>query len=164
MGGAVSALAFWLLLTPLRTLTPAAAPRVGVVVVAFLAVGAELGWLHERQRIDRGQVPPEWLGRLGPTKAYLAYGLSLGSGVATHVEYTGTYTVFSAIGLLAPFPVALAAGGAFGLARTWVVGPIGGSRVGTGTFVRLFDRRGRVLPLASAGLSIALVGVVLWTS
>lgn len=115
-GGALTAAAVWLALTPLRTLLP---PSVGVVAMAAVciaALAADLGLWLVRSRMP--QVPQTWLARFGPARAYGSYGAVLGAAFATPHPYAVVYPLFLAMALFVPLPVALACGVLFGGARS----------------------------------------------
>jgi hypothetical protein len=155
IGGALVAFAFWILLSPVRTLLPAAAVGWTVVLVAAFSIAMELG-LVRAAGLDQGQVPPEWTTRFGRQKAYLLYGVSLGSGVTTHVEFAATYTVFIAGALLLDLPAMLAVGVTFGVARTWLVGPVGASPRAKARFVAWQSRGSHRFTLVSVAVSASL--------
>lgn len=116
IGGALTVLGLWLILTPVRTL-------LGGIILTFMAAFIALGSLTAdlggsgRRRNPR-QVPARWVGRYGPLSAYFRYGLMLGSGVLTHIpNYLGPACLFTAA-LVLPFDRALLVGASFGMSRT----------------------------------------------
>jgi hypothetical protein len=120
-GGAVGAVAVWLVASPLRTILPLSAREGIVAAVALVAVLMELRILKVRGR--QGQVDARWYRKFGPVRAYAAYGLMLGSAIATLRPFAFVYPVLAATGLLVPFPDAVLCGAVFGLGRTVLLGP-----------------------------------------
>lgn len=64
------------------------------------------------------QVPPVWTRRFGKRRAFLLYGVVLGSGITTFVPWGAMYVAFAGAMLLGSFKIAVLAGSLFGLART----------------------------------------------
>jgi hypothetical protein len=122
LGGAISALGFWLICTPMRTLLPAASVP---LLFAASCIAAILFDLHVLESpIRRGQVPSKWVVEHGPMAGYLLYGVFLGSGFLTSVIVGLTFVVFIAAGLVMPLSGALIVGSLFALGRSFAVGVI----------------------------------------
>jgi hypothetical protein len=133
-GGLAAAVALWLLASPARTLVPASVP-VLFASAALAAIAYDVGRMPWA-RAGR-QVPATWNARYGPARGFALYGAALGIGIVTYVPYGAAFCFFAAVALLPSFPVAVAAGAAFGLLRSTlaVVGACS-----PGSFSRLFYR------------------------
>lgn len=95
---------------------PLQAVRIPISLVAFSAVGLELtgrmGFLPQRSK----QVPREWLVRT-PTWYSLAFGVSLGSAVITHLYHAVAYGILAALIASGRPALGLGVGIAFGVTR-----------------------------------------------
>lgn len=149
VAGAATVSIAWFFGGLLRAAMPLEA-RVGLVGVAFVwAIAIDAGVV--RMPGGQGQVPQGWWSRHGPVKSYLLYGLALGTGVGTKVNYAFTYAALVGLALLVPLAVAALAGGLYGFARS-----------GTSVLALAAPRRGikclylgRFAPRAWAGVSVA---------
>jgi hypothetical protein len=161
VGGAAMGAATWLLLTPVRTLVPTEGVVGLFLLLVVIALLIDLGVL--RSPFGGHQVPQTWTRRYGLLRSFMLYGLLLGSGLLTHVNYAVTLLVFSATSLFTSFGTAVLVGVAFGLGRTAVVGP---AALQAERSSRILYRSGaaqRVWPVASALLS-AFLGLVVLSS
>jgi hypothetical protein len=161
VGGAAMAAATWLLLTPIRTLVPTGGVVGLFLLLVVIALLIDLRVLHSP--FGGHQVPQTWARRYGLLRSFMLYGLLLGSGLLTHVNYAVTLLVFSAASLFTSFGTAVLVGVAFGLGRTALVGP---AALQAERSSRILYRSGaaqRVWPAASALLSVFL-GLVVLTS
>jgi hypothetical protein len=159
VGGAAMGAATWLLLTPVRTLVPTGGVVGLFLLLVVIAVLIDLGVL--RSPFGGHQVPQTWARRYGLPRSFALYGLLLGSGLLTHVNYAVTLLVFAATSLFTSFGTAVLVGVAFGLGRTAVVGP---AALQAERSSRILYRSGaaqRVWPAASALLAVFLGLIVL---
>lgn len=158
-GGALMATVLWLAATPIRTLLPTAV-SIGVVIgVALVAIAIDLRIVPGASRGK--QVPSPWLGRYGPQRAYLLYGLKFGAAFSTLRPYAVVYPVFAALAFVGSLPAAVLCGAIFGVGRTAIVGP--GSFKSVLTSRALFHGRWtrQVWTAASIVLSVGLSALAL---
>jgi hypothetical protein len=118
LGGALSVLAVWLLMTPVRTLLPSRLHPVFVLLVFCAAILIDLKLI----RGPRGrQVPQQWYRRFGGSRSYFFYGLALGTVLGTYVPYASAYVFFARASLTSGITQVLLAGATLGLARSLAV-------------------------------------------
>ena len=153
-GGAASAFLAWLVVALPREALPSDIWMGLVLVLLLYFIAADLRLL--RRPWTGRQVPATWLRRHGAHRSYFAYGVALGSGLATHVPYALTYGVFVVAASLLPFDLALITGATYGLARTAVVAPM--SYISEKNVKLLVTSRAsrRLLPMISALLLVSL--------
>lgn len=120
-GGVIGVGVIWLVASPARTLLPLGVREGAVALVALVACLVELRVVHIGGH--QKQVNAHWYRRYGPTRSYAAYGLMLGSAIATLRPFSFVYPAFAATALLVPFKGALLCGAVFGLGRTAFLGP-----------------------------------------
>ena len=103
------------------------------VPVVALGVVAALALRGRRLGLQR-QVPRAWAVRLSPASRFFAWGIMLGTGLATLIPYSALLLLAS-VELTAPFALAVACGVVFGLGREVPVlmhdraGRMGGDRL-----------------------------------
>jgi hypothetical protein len=118
-GGGVMGALCWVLLAPVRTFIPPSILLGVFLAMAAFALAVDAHLLN--RRLPGGQVPATWRTRFGSERSYAMYGLLLGAGLATHVNYATVFVVFAAAGLFLPLGAAVTAGATFGLARAAIV-------------------------------------------
>lgn len=119
IGGAVTALCVWILMTPFRTLVPQRALLAGSA--AFFLYLAYLG-ATGRRLWNAGLVPQTWPHDYGESLGWTLLGGALGSGLVSHAATPLTYGAFFVPTLLLPAPTAMAVGMLYGFTRTFLLG------------------------------------------
>jgi hypothetical protein len=128
LGGVIGGALIALLIAVLGGVFPGSGWRLPVIVAAAMASL----WLGLRQRttpLGRNvQVPKHWLRRFPVVPVYTAWGLMLGSGLATAVPHSGLLMLAAGAAVLGPVNAAVA-GGLFGLTRELVPVAVSFSRL-----------------------------------
>lgn len=114
IGLAIGAAGWWL------TARDAAFPAALFVSIGVLSVGyalAEVGLVRLPYPQVARQVPSQWYGRFHPLVTATLYGLSLGTGITTHIVTATVYVVLAGLLLQAEPMLAAVTFGLFGVGR-----------------------------------------------
>jgi hypothetical protein len=137
VGGAATGAAIAAVGNVVRSSGAVASTLVTVVAVALVGIAAveqyrgEMGPLPERRR----QVPTRWLHWRSRSATAAAFGLMIGTGVLTFVDYAATYALGAIIAMSPSAAVGAGIGAIYGLSRglvlfcTWISDRVVGRRL-----------------------------------